>query len=218
MSEQRPVRAVLWDFGGVILTSPFEAFARYERETGLPKDFIRRLNSNNPHDNAWARLERGDVDMDGFAELFEAEARALGQRLDGRAVIGLLSGDVRPEMVAALRAVRGRYRTACLTNNVRSGSGPGMARSAEKAAQIAEIMRLFDEVIESSRVGVRKPEPRFYQIACERLGVAPEESVFLDDLGINLKPARAMGMRTIKVDSPAQAIAELESVLGHPLG
>ncbi|MCW5751072.1 MAG: HAD-IA family hydrolase [Alphaproteobacteria bacterium] len=217
MSEQRPVRAVLWDFGGVILTSPFEAFARYEREMGLPKDFIRRLNSSNPHENAWARLERGDVDIDGFAELFEAEAQALGHRLDARAVIDLLSGDVRPEMVAALQAVRGRYRTACLTNNVRRGSGPGMARSPEKAAQIAEIMRLFDEVVESSRIGVRKPEPRFYEIACERLGVRPEESVFLDDLGINLKPARAMGMRTIKVEDPGQAIAELEAVLGHKL-
>ena len=215
MSELMPIRAVLWDFGGVILSSPFDAFARYEAEVGLPKDFIRRLNATNPDDNAWARLERGDVDIERFAELFEAEARALGQRLDGMKVVALLSGDVRPEMVRALRSVRTRYRTACLTNNVRSGEGPGMARTPEKARQIAEIMSMFDAVIESSKVGVRKPEPRFYEIACETLGIRPTEAVFLDDLGINLKPAKAMGMRTIKVSEPEQAISELEELLGH---
>lgn len=210
-----PIRAVLWDFGGVILSSPFEAFARYEAARGLPAGFIRRVNSVNPHDNAWAKLERGEIDIDGFADLFEAEARALGGALSGQEVIGLLSGEIRPEMVAALRNVAGRYRTACLTNNVRAGNGPGMARSREKAVAIAEIMTIFDAVIESSKVGVRKPEPRFYEIACETLGVRPTEAVFLDDLGINLKPARAMGMRTVKVTTPAEALAELEAILGH---
>lgn len=210
-----PIRAVLWDFGGVILSSPFEAFARYEAARGLPSGFIRRVNSVNPHDNAWAKLERGEIDIDGFADLFEAEARALGGALSGQEVIGLLSGEIRPEMVTALRNVAGRYRTACLTNNVRAGDGPGMARSREKAAAIAEIMTIFDAVIESSKVGVRKPEPRFYEIACETLGVRPTEAVFLDDLGINLKPARAMGMRTVKVTTPAEALAELETILGH---
>lgn len=205
-----PFAAVLWDFGGVILSSPFDAFARYEAEIGLPAGFIRRLNTTNPHDNAWARLERSDVSVDEFCELFEAEARAAGGELSGRKVICLLSGEVRPEMVAALRNVAARYKTACLTNNVRTSTRP-----PEKQAQIDQIMRIFDAVVESSKVGVRKPEPAFYEQACAMLEIEPQQAVFLDDLGINLKPARAMGMATIKVENPAQALDELESLLGH---
>ncbi len=211
------IKAVLWDFGGVILTSPFAAFRHYEAEKGLPQDFIRGLNARNAHDNAWAKLERSEVDIDGFCELFEAESRAAGHAVSGRDVLKLLAGEVRPEMVAALRTVAANFKTACLTNNARLGDGPGMARTPEKAQAIAEIMTIFDAVIESSAVGVRKPEPRFYEIACEQLEIAPTEAVFLDDLGINLKPARAMGMRTIKVGEPAQAIADLEAVLGISL-
>lgn len=208
-----PIRAVLWDFGGVILESPFDAFTRYEAEQGLPRDFIRRLNATNPDRNAWARFERNEVDLDTFCELFEAEASAAGHRLDARAVVQLLAGEVRPVMVTALRNVKNAgYRTACLTNNVRAAH-----RTPEKERQVAEVMAMFDAVIESSKVGVRKPEPRFYEIACETLGVRPSEAVFLDDLGINLKPARALGMRTIKVVSPDQALRELETCLGHPV-
>jgi putative hydrolase of the HAD superfamily len=210
-------RAVLWDFGGVILSSPFDAFAQYEAERGLPKDFIRRVNARNPHANAWAKLERGDATAEEFDAQFAAECAALGQQVRGRDVLALLSGDVRPEMVAVLKRLKGRYKLACLTNNVRHGGGPGMARTPDKARAIAEIMTLFDQVLESSKIGVRKPEPRFYEIACKLLQIQPTEAVFLDDLGINLKPAAAMGMRTIKVGDPAKAIAELEAVLGHPL-
>lgn len=210
--SDKPVRAVLWDFGGVITESPFVAFARHERETGLPDGFIRKLNTRNPDTNAWAKFERSEIDLDAFCPLFEAEALEAGHRLDGRAVVALLAGPVRPEMVEALRRLRERYRIACLTNNVRSA-----ARPPEQAKAVAEAMSLFHAVIESSKVGVRKPEPRFYQIACEMLGVAPDEAVFLDDLGVNLKTARAMGMRTIKVEGASQALGELESVLGHPV-
>ena len=208
----RPIRAVLWDFGGVITESPFVAFARYERETGLPDGFLRGLNTRNPDSNAWARFERSELDLDGFCPLFEAEALEAGHRIDGRAVVGLLAGPVRPEMVAALKTLRERYRIACLTNNVRAAPRP-----PEQARAVAEAMGLFHAVIESSKVGARKPEPRFYEIACEQLGIDPAEAVFLDDLGINLKPARAMGMTTIKVVDPDEAIAELESVVGFAL-
>ena len=205
------VSAVLWDFGGVILTSPFEAFARYEREQGLPEGFIRRVNATNPLDNAWARLERGELDRAGFAEQFGAEARALGGTLSGDRVLELLAGDIRPEMVTALERCReAELRTACLTNNI----GGGDDGSAERAAEVERIMLLFDVVVESSVVGVRKPEPEFYEIACRLLEVEPADCVFLDDLGVNLKPARAMGMTTIKVDEPGVALAELERVLG----
>jgi len=209
--------AVLWDFGGVILSSPFEAFNRYEAELGLPRDFIRRVNAVDPDHNAWARMERAEIDMDRFAELFEAEARALGGELSGHKVISLLSGEVRPEMVEALKRVRRRYRIACITNNMPAGHGPSMSRSAETATQVTGIMQLFEHVVESSKLNMRKPDPRIYQHACKLLGVAPEACVYLDDLGINLKPARALGMATIKVESAAQALGELEVLIGLPL-
>ena len=213
----KPFQAVLWDFGGVILSSPFEAFNRYEAEAGLPRDFIRRVNATHPDHNAWAQMERGEIDMQRFGDLFEAEALALGGELSGHTVISLLSGQVRPEMVEALQRVRRHYRIACITNNMPTGHGPSMTRSAETAAQVAEIMRLFEHVVESSKLNMRKPDPRIYRHACELLGVAPEACIYLDDLGINLKPARAMGMATIKVGSAAQALDELEALLGMAL-
>jgi putative hydrolase of the HAD superfamily len=212
----RPL-AVLWDFGGVILTSPFEAFRRYEREAGLPEDFIRGLNARNADANAWAKMERSEVSLDEFVALFESEALAHGHKLDGWRVLQALSGDIRPQMVEALRRCKAAFRVACITNNMKHGEGPGMARSADKAVAVAEIMTLFEHVIESSKLGWRKPDPRIYQYACELLGVAPERCIYLDDLGINLKPARAMGMRTIKVGDPEIAIAELEAMVGIPL-
>jgi len=207
--SHRTFDAVLWDFGGVILSSPFDAFSRYEREHGLPVDFIRTVNATDPHTNAWARLERSDITAVEFDEVFAAEAEQLGHRVPGRVVLALLSGDVRPDMVAALDRVReAGYRTACLTNNM-----SGEHKSAERGDTIAAIMARFDAIVESSKVGVRKPEPRFYEIACELLQVQPAECVFLDDLGINLKPAAEMGMHTIKVLGSEQARSDLGAVL-----
>jgi len=201
--------AVLWDFGGVILSSPFEAFSRYELANGLPADFIRGVNATNPLDNAWARLERSDISALDFDAAFAADSEALGHRIPGADVLALLAGEVRPEMVAALDTVKAAgYRIACLTNNV-----SGEHASAERTDTIAGIMARFDAIIESSKVGVRKPEPRFYEIACETLDVAPSACVFLDDLGINLKPAAAMGMTTIKVLNAQQALTELSGIL-----
>lgn len=214
MSAPNPaLKAVFWDFGGVFTTSPFVAFNRYEDEHGLPKDFIRQNNARNPHDNAWARMERNDITADEFAGLFEEETRELGHPVSGADILPLLAGDVQDEMVAALKQVRQHYKTACLTNNMRTGKGPSMTRDPAKAEQIGEIMTLFDRVVESSQVGIRKPEPGFYEIACELMDVTPADTVFLDDLGINLKPAKAMGMTTIKVLSPDQALGELGEIL-----
>jgi putative hydrolase of the HAD superfamily len=202
--------AVLWDFGGVILSSPFEAFNRYEQEQGLPVDFIRTVNATDPHANAWARLERSELSTAEFDDVFASESEALGHRVPGADVLGLLHGEIRQEMVALLDRVKAAgYRTACLTNNVVS-DGP----VSERATALAAVMERFDVIVESSKVGVRKPEPRFYEIACELLQVQPDQCVFLDDLGINLKPAAAMGMTTIKVLGAAQAIADLNAVLG----
>lgn len=211
------INAVLWDFGGVILSSPFEAFNRYETEIGLPRDFIRSLNARNPDTNAWARMERSEVDLDGFASLFEAEALELGHKLSGHHVLKIISGEVRPEMVEALRRVKQRHRIACITNNMPTGEGPGMARDPARVKEIEAIMGLFEHVVESSKLGIRKPDPRIYQHACQLLGVEPSECVYLDDLGVNLKPAKALGMRTIKVENSVQTLGELENILGIPL-
>jgi putative hydrolase of the HAD superfamily len=217
ISHAKTPLAILWDFGGVILSSPFEAFNRYEAEIGLPKDFIRGLNARNGDTNAWAKMERSEVSLEGFVELFEEEARQQGHKLDGWRILQSLSGDIRPQMVEALRRCSRAFRVACITNNMKHGEGPGMARSADTAKAVAEIMTLFEHVVESSKLGVRKPDPRIYQHACDLLGVRPEDCVYLDDLGINLKPARALGMRTIKVGDPDVAIDELQAMVGIAL-
>ncbi len=213
------IRAVLFDFGGVILTSPFEAFNRYEAEVGLPLDTIRRINATDPDSNAWARFERSELTPSEFVPVFEDEARALGFDVDATRVLDGLKGEIRPEMVEALRRITADFKTAMLTNNFRSVEGDSgvEAMTDARAEQLAEIHAMFDEIIESSVVGVRKPEREFYEIACARLSVLPEECVFLDDLGVNLKPARAMGMTTIKVLSADQALTDLEAVLGVAL-
>lgn len=208
------VEAVIWDFGGVFTTSPFDAFNRYERERGLPVDIIRRINAINPDANAWARIERSEVDAATFDQLFRDEALAQGHDIPGKDVLALLSGDLRPAVVAAFFACKARFKVGCITNNAPTGKGAGMSSSSEKAKQIAEVFSQFDHVIESSKAGVRKPDPRIYQMMCEALGVAPAACVYLDDLGINLKPAREMGMTTIKVTSEAQLLADLSRAVG----
>ncbi len=211
------IEAVLWDFGGVLTTSPFEAFNRYEAERGLPVDFIRGINATNPESNAWAQFESSRLTLDGFDAAFAAESEAAGHRIPGREVVALLSGDLRPRMVDLLRHCKEHFAVACITNNVKSGEGPGMARDSVRAGAVQAVMDLFDLVVESSVEGIRKPDPRIYQITCERLGVDPARAVFLDDLGINLKPAAALGMQTIKVVSESQAIEDLYRLTGLTL-
>jgi putative hydrolase of the HAD superfamily len=211
------IKAIIWDFGGVLTSSPFEAFNRYEAANGIPADFIRGVNARNPDENAWARFERSEITIDQFDRLFADESAAMGRKIDGRDVIALLGGEVRPMMAEALRRCSLRYKVGCITNNVPAGKGPGMALDADKANAIRAVMQLFHHVIESKRAGIRKPDPRIYQMSCEALGVEPQQAIYMDDLGVNLKPARALGMRTIKVGEPEIALAELEGLLGHPL-
>jgi putative hydrolase of the HAD superfamily len=213
---------VIFDFGGVITSSPFEAFNRMEAERGLPRDFVRRVNSVNPDHNAWAKFERAECSAPEFDILFAAEAESLGHTLDGASVIRCLAGEIRPEMVAALDILKSRgFALGCITNNVPSGKGAGMAVSDEKAAAISAVMDRFDHIIESSKAGVRKPDPRIYMMMCEALAVQPSQCIYLDDLGINCKPAAFMGMAAIKVTSGAQALHDLGALLAltfTPLG
>jgi len=204
------ISCVMFDFGGVVIESPFIAFANFERESGLPAGFLRSVNASNPDGNAWAKLERSDVTIDEFDQLFAEESELLGHRVSGSAVLRLLYGDVRPKMRAALdRLVELEYRIVCLTNNVVS--------DGEVRADVADAMSRFEKVYESSEMGSRKPEPAFFQAVLDDMQIDPTHAVFLDDLGINLKPARAMGITTIKVSSEDQALADLEAVLGVSL-
>jgi putative hydrolase of the HAD superfamily len=208
------IKAVIFDFGGVLTSSPFEAFARFERERGLPIDIIRRTNATNHLENAWAKFERAEVDIDTFDKLFAEESRALGAEVRGRDVLPLLQGDLRPEMVEALKRIKAQFKTGCITNNLPANAIGSMTG---RSLYVAEVMVLFDHVMESAKIGLRKPDPRIYKMMVETLKVDPKACVYLDDLGVNLKPAREMGMTTIKVASGAQAIAELEAATGLKL-
>jgi putative hydrolase of the HAD superfamily len=204
------VEAVIWDFGGVLTASPFEAFNRLEAERGLPRDFIRRVNAANPHDNAWARLERAEIDRAAFDRLFRQESGALGHEVSGTAVMAALCGAVRPRMVAALKACKQRFKVGCITNIFLAEDGE--AHRMDRG--VGEVFALFDEVIESAKAGVRKPDPRIYRMMCDALAVAPEACVYLDDLGVNCKAAAQLGMGAIKVVDEAQALADLGRATG----
>jgi len=211
------IEAVIWDFGGVFTTSPFEAFNRYERANLLPADFIRGINATDPDHNAWALFERAELDAAGFDLKFLEESTALGHPVRGADVLPLLSGDVRPAVVEALWLCKQRFKVGCITNNMAQGHGPGMHFTREGAIRAAEIMALFDAVIESSKSGVRKPDPRIYQMMCDLLEVEPRNCIYLDDLGVNCKPAAALGMTAIKVVSEAQLLDDLARHTGLPL-
>ena len=218
----RRFQAVIFDFGGVITASPFEAFNRLEAARGLPHDFVRSVNAANPDSNAWARFERAEIDAATFDTAFATEAAALGHSLEGSAVLAVLSGSIRAEMVRALDALKAAgYRLACITNNVPAGSGAGhgagLSRSGDSKNAYEQVFARFEHTIESSKAGVRKPDPKIYLMMCEQLGLAPEACIYLDDLGINCKPAAALGMHAIKVVSGEQALADLSAVLGIEL-
>jgi putative hydrolase of the HAD superfamily len=205
-------RAVIFDLGGVVLDSPLHAIARYEAAEGIERGFVNRVVAATAPHGAWSRLERGELALEAFFAAFEADCRAAGGAIDARRLmerIGEGSGP-RPAMLTAIRRIRARgLRTAALTNN--------WAREETGAGAGAELRDLFDAFVESSVVGLRKPDPRIYELVCARLEVEPKQAVFLDDIGGNLKTARALGMATIKVVDPGSALAELEALLGFGL-
>ena len=212
------IRAVFWDFGGVITTSPFDSFNIYEESQNLPKDLIRTINSTNPDNNAWAKLERSEIDQEEFDSLFEVESQQFGHSVPGKQVLALLKGQIRPEMVKALREIKDKLIQGCLTNNIQSAEDQELETdNAAISGTHQEIMGLFDFVFESSKENVRKPDPKFYQLACKRGKVNPNEVIFLDDLGINLKPAKALGMKTIKVVRAEDALQDLQDLLDFPI-
>jgi putative hydrolase of the HAD superfamily len=207
-------RAVIFDLGGVVFPSPLDVFRAYERDHGLPDRFISEVVLADPVDGAWSRLERGELTLTTFPAEFETECRAAGGEVDATALMqGIGSAFApRPEMLAAIRTIRAHgLSTGALTNNwvADETRGNGAASPA--------LDGLFDVVVESAMVGLRKPDPRIYEMVCTELDVSPPQAVFLDDLGTNLKPAKAMGLATIKVGDPHEALGELEGLVRFPL-
>ena len=200
-------KAIIWDFGGVITSSPFDAFNEFEEVNGLPKDIIRTINSENPDMNAWAQFESNGITIDQFDDLFLKEAKAKGFDIKGRDIIKLLKGSIRENMVSFLRELKSNFKLGCITNNVKPSSEENTDNETKEA------MSIFDHVIESSIVGIRKPNPEIYMMSCDALNVSPDQCIYLDDLGINLKPARELGMTTIKVIQPDDAIQEVRNLL-----
>ena len=212
--------AVLFDFGGVFTTSPVQHFAVFEREHNLPERFIGEVIKANHHANAWARFERAEITLEEFDAAFAAETKAAGFEIRGKKLVELLSLHFNHNMIEALARVKAAgYKTGCITNNLPKIDSKAMLAAAEDRQLVERIHANFDHIIESSKAGVRKPEPRIYKMMCETLRVAPASCIFLDDLGINLKPAQAMGMTTIKVPfgDVAPAIDELAKLLALPL-
>ena len=208
-AEQIAYRAVIFDIGGVVVGSPLEATARYERDQGISEGFLGRVVLESEPDGAWPRLERGELSLEEFFPAFDQECRAAGQPISARDLLSRIAAasDPRPMMLEAIRRIRaGGLGTAALTNNWIGGwDGKELLYSH------------FDAFIESSIVGLRKPDPRIYRLACKQLSIEPRQAVFLDDIGRNLKPARELGMMTIKVVDPVRALGELGTVLGLPL-
>lgn len=206
--------SIFWDFGGVITSSPFEAFNLFEKENNIPLDFIRKVNSTNPFNNAWAQLEESKISLKEFDLLFAKESKQLGREILGREVLSLLQGTIRPRIVAAIKKFKELgFLQACLTNNFDSGDRDISALD-DKNDERLKIMDLFDFVIESKEVGVRKPSDEFYELALTITKAIPEKTIFLDDLGINLKPAKLLKISTIKVISEQQALDELSNLTG----
>jgi epoxide hydrolase-like predicted phosphatase len=211
-------KAVLFDLGGVVLGSPLHAIADYERELGIPANFINRVVASTAPHGGWARLERGEISMEVFFDAFENDCRQAGEEISAREMMMRMSAATKPRnaMLRAIKRLRDAHlRVAALTNNWATPEDAEDTEQTDTAS--AEFREHFDVFVESRVEGLRKPDPKIYALTCERLGVTPDGCVFLDDIGSNLKTARKMGIATIKVENPEEALRELEVLVGLPL-
>ena len=204
------LKAVIFDIGGVLTNSPVVAIREYAVGEGVDYSVLGPMIAD--HDLAWSRWERSEITAAEFHEQFESEGRERGITISAAGVMDAAFGGqaVRPRMVNVVRHLKGRVRLGAITNNV-------LREEAAPSERGFDLQELFEVVIESAKVGLRKPDARIYRMACEALDVRPEESAFLDDIGANLKGARALGMTTIRVDHTDSAIDELERALGFAL-
>ncbi len=207
------ITGVIFDLGGVVFPSPFEAFDTYDARNALAVGTTRSIIRTSSESGAWAALERGELTHVDFYAALEAEGRAAGFTIDAAKIMATIgeSSGARPEMLNAIASLRANgFKVGALTNN--------WADDRNQSTPLGlSSLDIFDTIVESARVGLRKPDPRIYEMVCGQLGVAPPQCAFLDDLGINLKPAKAMGMTTIKVVDPIDALRELSAVVGLEL-
>ena len=206
-------KAIIWDFGGVVTNSPFDNFKEFEIRRKLPIGFIRMVNSQNSDCNAWALLEKGEIDNALFDDMFLKESKKLGQPIKGADVLPLINCDVRDEVVSIIQRLKaiGVYQL-CLTNNINKPPLSIQLSRDDYHTKLKSVMKCFDHVLESSKLGIRKPDVKIYQLAIKKIGFSPAEIVYFDDLGINLKPARKLGIKTIKVLSKNQLINDLKNI------
>ncbi|MGH9138205.1 MAG: HAD family hydrolase [Acidimicrobiales bacterium] len=212
VTKESTIEAVLFDFGGVLTTSPFDAVASLGDAAGVPRRRVGELVFGPYHedtDHAWHRLERGEITVAAWLDDIRPQLEAEGLVLDLEAFAGAFRAvTVNDAVVGKVRSLRqGGYRIALVTNNVAEGS------SAWRA--MIPVEELFEVVVDSSAVGMRKPDAAIYHHTLGLLGgVAPEKSVFLDDAPGNVEGARRAGLHAILVGpDPAPALAELDALL-----
>lgn len=206
------IKTIIFDFGGVITNSPIEGFKLLEEKHGYDKGIITNINMNNPDNNAWAKSERGEIDINTFLEEFEKEALSIGQKINAKEILQQLYGSLRKNMINKIKllSTSKKYKLICLTNVLK---GVDIFTPKERVEAVKDVMSYFDIIYESYKLNMRKPEIRIYQYILNEINIKPEETVFLDDLGMNLKPARQLGINTIKVINPKDAINELDQIL-----
>ena len=206
------IKTIIFDFGGVVTNSPIEGFKKLEKTHGYSKGLITGINMNNPDNNAWARSERGEIEIDTFLSQFEQEALEIGHDINADEILIQLYGSPRPIMIKKIISLSksNKYKLICLTN-VLKGIEKFMPKEREEV--VNNIMSYFDKIYESYKIGMRKPEARIYEYIIKDLEINPKETVFLDDLGMNLKTARQLGINTIKVVDPIEAIKTLDKFI-----
>ena len=206
------IKTIIFDFGGVITNSPIEGFKLLEEKHGYDKGIITNINMNNPDNNAWAKSERGEIDINTFLEEFEKEALSIGQKINAKEILQQLYGSLRKNMINKIKllSTSKKYKLICLNNVLK---GVDIFTPKERVEAVKNVMSYFDIIYESYKLNMRKPEARIYQYILKELNIEPQETVFLDDLGMNLKSARQLGINTIKVIEPNDAIYELDQIL-----
>nr|XP_020658326.1 acyl-CoA dehydrogenase family member 10 isoform X1 [Pogona vitticeps]XP_020658327.1 acyl-CoA dehydrogenase family member 10 isoform X1 [Pogona vitticeps]XP_020658328.1 acyl-CoA dehydrogenase family member 10 isoform X2 [Pogona vitticeps] len=213
-SSSCPYKAVIFDMGGVLLPSPFRVAADWEVRNRVPTGTIVQAIISGGKDGSWMRYMRGELTPAEFLQEFGQQCSMIANAsvpVDSffSELTGHQMSEQHPVMTEAIKCLRSEgLKTAVLSNNFYLRSGESFLPLDRKQ---------FDVIVESCRERVCKPDPRIYEICLERLGVPAKESIFLDDIGQNLKTAGQLGMKTVKVEDPASAIRELESHLGFPL-
>ena len=203
------IKAVIFDLGGVVFESPMDVFVKFETRLGLPPNTLNRHIVNSGPDGAWAGLEKGRLSQAQFIDAFDRELSQAGLPVSTAELMAQITehAAVRPVMVEAIRTLRALgYKVAALTNN--------WLPDEDGRGGMDDFKAEFDVFVESSKSGLQKPDPRIYELACRELDLTPQEAVFLDDIGRNLKTARELGMTTIKVGDAQTALEELQGILG----